>query len=60
MAKQLAAIAAAREVIIHAHLVLKWEVSIRREQLIRAAHASTAIEGNPLTLEEVSRLKAGT
>ncbi|MDO9033705.1 MAG: Fic family protein [Methanoregula sp.] len=59
MVKRLAAIAAAREVILHAHLVPKWEVSIRREQLIRAAHASTAIEGNPLTLEEVSRLAEG-
>lgn len=59
MVKRLAAITAAREVILHAHLVPKWELSIRREQLIRAAHASTAIEGNPLTLEEVSRLAEG-
>jgi Fic family protein len=56
---RLTAIAASREVILHAHLVPKWEVSLRREQLIRAAHASTAIEGNPLTLEEVSRLAEG-
>ena len=59
MVKRLAAIAAAREVILHAHLVPKWEMSIRREQLIRAAHASTAIEGNPLSLEEVSQLAEG-
>jgi len=59
MVKRLASIAADREVILHAHLVPKWEVSIRREQLIRAAHASTAIEGNPLSLEEVSRLAEG-
>ncbi|MGD0079725.1 MAG: Fic family protein [Methanoregula sp.] len=59
MVKRLAAITAAREVILHAHLVPKWEVSIRREQLVRAAHASTAIEGNPLSLEEVSRLAEG-
>ena len=57
--QRLAAIAAAREVILHAHLVPKWEVSVRREELIRAAHASTAIEGNPLSLEEVSRLAEG-
>lgn len=37
----------------------KWEVSLRRDALIRAAHASTAIEGNPLTLEEVSLLAQG-
>lgn len=59
MVIRLAAIAAAREVILHARLVPKWEVSIRREQLVLAAHASTAIEGNPLSLEEVSRLAQG-
>jgi Fic family protein len=59
MVRQLAAIAAAREVILHAHLIPKWEVSVRREELIRAAHASTAIEGNPLSLEEVSQLAEG-
>jgi len=59
MVGRLAAIAAAREVILHARLVPKWEISIRREQLVRAAHASTAIEGNPLSLEEVSRLAEG-
>jgi Fic family protein len=59
MVQRLAAIAAAREVILHAHLVPKWEVSVRREELIRAAHASTAIEGNPLTIEEVSQLADG-
>jgi len=56
---RLTRITASREVILHAHLVPKWEVSLRREQLVRAAHASTAIEGNPLTLEEVSRLAEG-
>jgi Fic family protein len=59
MVRRLAAIAAAREVILHAYLVPKWEVSVRREELIRAAHASTAIEGNPLSLEEVSWLADG-
>ncbi len=52
-------IASAREIILHAHLVPKWEVSLRRDALIKAAHASTAIEGNPLTLEEVSQLAQG-
>ncbi|MEO0095921.1 MAG: Fic family protein [candidate division WOR-3 bacterium] len=55
----LVAIASAREVILNAFLVPKWEVSIRREALIRASHSSTAIEGNPLTLEEVSQLAQG-
>lgn len=55
----LAEIASAREVILNSYLVPKWEVSLRREALIRATHASTAIEGNPLTLEEVSALAQG-
>jgi Fic family protein len=57
--KNLVDIASAREILLNAYLVPKWEVSLRRDALIRAAHASTAIEGNPLTLEEVSRLAQG-
>ena len=49
----------AREVILNAYLVPKWEISLRREALIRGTHSSTAIEGNPLTLEEVSLLAQG-
>ncbi len=52
-------ITSAREVILNAYLIPKWEISLRREALIRATHASTAIEGNPLTLEEVSNLAQG-
>lgn len=59
MVKRLTGITADREVILHAHLVPKWEVSVRREQLVLSAHASTAIEGNPLSLEEVSQLAEG-
>ena len=52
-------ITSAREVILSAYLIPKWGISLRREALIRATHASTAIEGNPLTLEEVSKLAQG-
>ena len=52
-------ITSASEIILNAYLVPKWEVSLRREALIKATHASTAIEGNPLTLEEVSQLALG-
>ena len=52
-------IASSKELILNAYLVPKWEISLRREALIKAAHASTAIEGNPLTLEEVSQLAQG-
>ena len=52
-------ITSSREVIINSYLVPKWEVALRREALVKATHASTAIEGNPLTLEEVSELAKG-
>jgi len=57
--KNLVDITSARETLLNAYLVPKWEVSLRRDALIKAAHASTAIEGNPLTLEEVSQLAQG-
>ncbi len=52
-------IASSREVVLNSYLVPKWEVSLRKDALIRATHASTAIEGNPLTIEEVSQLAQG-
>ncbi len=57
--KNLTHIAEARAVILNSPLIPKWEVSLRREALIHSAHSSTAIEGNPLTLEEVTDLAAG-
>jgi len=57
--KNLVDIASAREVVLNSYLVPKWEVSLRKDALIRATHASTAIEGNPLTIEEVSQLAGG-
>ena len=49
----------ARELILNAKIIPKWDVSLRRDALIRSAHSSTAIEGNKLTLEEVSELALG-
>lgn len=57
--KNLTHIAGAQAVIDNALLIPKWQVSLRREALIQSAHSSTAIEGNPLTLDEVSELAAG-
>jgi len=51
--------AGAKAVIDNAYLIPRWEVALRREALIKNAHASTAIEGNPLTLEQVSELARG-
>lgn len=52
-------IAVARDVVEKARLVPKWEISLRREALIHSAHSSTHIEGNSLSLEEVSQLALG-
>jgi len=57
--KNLVDIASSRETVLNSYLVPKWEVSLRKDALIRATHASTAIEGNPLTIEEVSMLAKG-
>src|SRR3989337_883587 len=55
----LTSIAEARAIILNSPLIPKWEVSLRREAIIRAAHSSTAIEGNRLSLEQVSDLAQG-
>src|SRR3990167_6321142 len=52
-------IAVARDVVEKARLVPKWEISLRRDALIHSVHSSTHIEGNSLTLEEVSQLALG-
>ncbi len=57
--KNLTTIASSVVTVENAPLIPRWEVSIRREALLRNAHASTAIEGNPLTLDQVSQLAAG-
>lgn len=49
----------AREVILNSPFIPKWEVTLRREAIIRKAHSSTAIEGNMLSLEQVSELAHG-
>lgn len=51
--------AEAKALIDNAYLIPKWEVSLRRDALIKNAHASTAIEGNPLSIEQVSELAKG-
>mgnify|MGYP001617776974 FL=1 len=57
--KDLTLISEARTIILNSPLIPKWEVSLRRDALIRSAHSSTAIEGNPLSLDEVTDLAAG-
>ena len=52
-------ISAAREVILNSPLIPRWEVTLRRDAIIHSAHSSTSIEGNRLSLEEVSDLAQG-
>lgn len=52
-------ISAAREVILNSPLIPRWEVSLRKDAIIRSAHSSTSIEGNNLSLKQVSELAAG-
>ncbi|MFH1453664.1 MAG: Fic family protein [Armatimonadota bacterium] len=57
--KILTQISSARELILNSPLIPKWEVSLRRDAIIHSAHSSTRIEGNALSLEEVSELAQG-
>jgi Fic family protein len=43
--RNLTLISEARATILNASLIPKWEVSLRRDALLRSAHSSTAIEG---------------
>ena len=55
----LISISAAREIILSSPLIPKWEVFLRREAIIHSAHSSTSIEGNRLSVEQVSELAKG-
>lgn len=52
-------IAALRERIEGATVSLSWIPNLQKDTRIRNGHASTAIEGNPLTLEQVRALEEG-
>ena len=52
-------IAALRERIQGAAVELSWIPSLQKDTRTRNVHASTAIEGNPLTLEQVRALEEG-
>jgi Fic family protein len=52
-------IEAARTVVLRSSIAAQWESQLRREALIRSAHHSTSIEGNTLSLQEVTDLLEG-
>jgi Fic family protein len=52
-------IAALRERILAATVQVAWIPALQKETRTRNTHASTAIEGNPLTLEQVRAVEEG-
>jgi len=48
-----------RDFIVNAPVVLEMEVSLKKDALLKSAHHSTAIEGNPLSLNQVDKLSKG-
>lgn len=52
-------IAALREKILAATVQVPWIPALQRDARVRNTHSSTAIEGNPLTLEQVRALEEG-
>ncbi len=55
----LEAIAALREKILSATIQVAWIPALQKDARARNTHSSTAIEGNPLTLEQVRLLEEG-
>jgi Fic family protein len=56
---QVEAVAALRECIQGAAIEVSWIPALQKDTRTRNVHASTAIEGNPLTLEQVRALEEG-
>src|SRR6195952_1819383 len=56
---QVEQVAALRERIQGAVVDLAWIPALQKDTRTRNVHASTAIEGNPLTLEQVRALEEG-
>src|SRR5256885_7549223 len=56
---QVEQIAGLRERILAAAVQVPWIPALQKDTRIRNAHSSTAIEGNPLTLEQVREIEEG-
>jgi len=57
--KSIEDIAALREKILAATVQVSWISTLQKDTRVRNTHSSTAIEGNPLTLEQVRALEEG-
>ncbi len=55
----IAEISASRELIQSAAILPQWDLQLRRQADLERAHHSTAIEGNPLSAQEVAGLQEG-
>jgi Fic family protein len=56
---QVEQVAVLRERILSAAVQVPWIPALQKDTRIRNAHSSTAIEGNPLTLEQVRLIEEG-
>src|SRR3954471_15791105 len=56
---QVEQVAALRERILTAAVQVPWIPALQKDARVRNAHSSTAIEGNPLTLEQVRAIEEG-
>src|SRR3990172_2090981 len=52
-------VATLREKILAATVQVSWIPALQKDARVRNTHSSTAIEGNPLTLEQVRLLEEG-
>jgi Fic family protein len=52
-------IAALREKVLSATVQVAWIPALQKDSRVRNTHSSTAIEGNPLTLEQVRAIEEG-
>lgn len=59
LVRRIEAIAGLRERILAATVQVPWIPALQKDTRLRMAHSSTAIEGNPLTLEQVRAVEEG-
>jgi Fic family protein len=59
MVNNLLEIYSIEEFIANAPMIVEMEVSLKRDALLKSVHHSTAIEGNPLSLNQVDKLAKG-
>ena len=56
MVNEMIEIQSINDFILHSQLILETEVSLKRDAVLKSAHHSTAIEGNPLNMDQVEAI----